>query len=397
LPSLPALSPDEEEEMSISSVGSTIRDLPRVLQAARQHPGDRFLSVYLDTSPARAIGRGHLVAFHDACKTLRSRQESPVGDDLPRFEAAVAQVDAYLATLSPLGAPGLAIFATGEGTDVIATPLPLRPLDRVVWAPRPAIEPLAAALDEYERVAVLLVDKERSRLFTVYLGEIEERQVLVDEVPGKQDTGDWFALSQKRFERHHEDHVLRHVKRTIRALSDELETHPFDRIFIGGTDEAVALLVNRLPRRLRGRLAGNLSLPLYASDTEVLTAALAAAEAAERREEAEVVQTLIDAETTPHVSLGLESTLGALAAGRVHRLFVAADLDLTGARCETCGRMTVDFARCPACGGTIRPIADLKEEAIQTALAQDARVEFVSGQASTRLMERGGLGALTRY
>jgi peptide subunit release factor 1 (eRF1) len=383
--------------MTASSTASTIRDLPDVLQAVQRNPSDRFLSVFLDTSAQRSIGQGYQIEFRDLCKTMRTQLESADGDDKSRFETAVAQAESYLSTLTTLGAAGLAIFATGLEGGPLATPLPIRPAERVVWAERPAIEPLVAALDECERIVVLLFDKEQSRLVTIFLGEIEARQLLVDDVPGKQGTGDWFALSQKRYERHHEDHVLRHAKRTIHGLSEELQTRPCDRLFIAGPEEAVSFLVHLLPRPLRSRFAGTLALPLYAGDAEVLAAAREAGEAVERREEVEAVQALIDAETSPRTVLGLESTLGALAAGRVHRLFVAADLTRDGAVCETCGRLTGDLDRCLSCAGTTRPFAGLKEQAVERALAQDARVEIVAGLASKLLMRHGGLGAIARY
>ena len=34
-------------------------------------PGARVLSFYVDTSPGRVLGRGHLLNFNDACDGLR--------------------------------------------------------------------------------------------------------------------------------------------------------------------------------------------------------------------------------------------------------------------------------------------------------------------------------------
>lgn len=64
--------------------------------------------------------------------------------------------------------------------------MPAVPGDEAAWETRPQLEPLYALRDTFERVAVALGDKERARLFTVFLGQIETRQEVVDAVPGKQ-------------------------------------------------------------------------------------------------------------------------------------------------------------------------------------------------------------------
>ena len=79
------------------------------------------------------------------------------------------------------------------------------------WDVQPHLAPLYALLGEYERVAAILIDKERARLFIVYLGAIEEQRELRDWVPGKQATGGWFALAQTHYARRHEEYVLHHV------------------------------------------------------------------------------------------------------------------------------------------------------------------------------------------
>jgi hypothetical protein len=42
-------------------------------------------------------------------------------------------------------------------------------------------------------------------------------------------------------------------------------------------------------------------------------------------------------------------------------------------------------------------VRDLRERIAERALDQGARVEVVSGEASARLLEHGGVGAWTRY
>jgi Bacterial archaeo-eukaryotic release factor family 10 len=80
-------------------------------------------------------------------------------------------------------------------------------------------------------------------------------------------------------------------------LTTLLRKHPFDRLFIAGPDEAVAMLRHQLPRILRARLAGALELELFAGETDILHAARSAAEAIERQEEADAIDELLDAVT----------------------------------------------------------------------------------------------------
>jgi hypothetical protein len=59
--------------------------------------------------------------------------------------------------------------------------------------------------------------KQRARLFTVFLGEIEERASFQEELlPARTDQG---GLSQAGYQRHHEAHVHWHLKRVVQRLA----------------------------------------------------------------------------------------------------------------------------------------------------------------------------------
>lgn len=375
-----------------------VQSIPEVLDRLRSAPPDRrYLSVHLDTSPGRTIGQAYTTWLRDAIRQLRDEIGDADREEKQRFERAAQAVETFVAVQATNEPPGLAMYADGTGELELAVALPMSPLNLVTWKEQPAIEPLVEALDEQERIAVLLIDKERTRLFTIFLGQIEERTVFADEVPGAQATGGWFGLSQKRYQRHHEDHVLRHVKRTVRAMMDELRQHPFDRLFVSGSPEAVTTLTHQLPRPLRDRLAGTFELELFASDAEVLGAAMREAELAERRYELDEVHALLNASTGQNAAVGADATLGVLNEARVHRLFVARDLDLDGAECPTCSRLLLQTGDCPVCGTTLEPVPSIRERAIASALDQGARVEVVAGEAADLLMEHGGMAAWTRY
>ena len=287
---------------------------------------------------------------------------------------------------------------SGEPPDYLyAVTLPAPPSERLRWGSHPDLEPLQVLLDDYERVGVLLLDAERARLFTVYLGTIETKETIEDYVPPKQSGGGWFALAQTRAARHREDHMLRHVKRVTAALMTVLRQQPFDRLYLAGPTEPLALLQHHLPRRLRVRLAGTLNLEMFAPDTEVLQATLAAAERTEREAETAAVAALVEAATTRRATLGLVAALAALNEGRAHLLFLADAWSPVGAECAACGALLPGVGPCPTCGAPTEPVADLRGRVIERALDQGAKLEFVSGEAAALLAVHGGIGAWTRY
>jgi peptide subunit release factor 1 (eRF1) len=371
------------------------KSLPELLRELRaEAPGAPVLSIFLDTTPERIAGRAYLMTFRDLCQEVREHLGAGERDPL---EAAIARAERFLGALTVPSGPGLAVFASADPDRLQIASLPARPPELAVWAPYPETAPLEAMLDDLERVAVALFDSERARLFTLYLGEIEERRELTDDLPRKQATGGWYGLAQTRFARHREDHLLRHVKRTTAALLELLRARPFDRLFLAGPDEALAALRHHLPRPLRVRLVGTLSLELFAGEAGIRDAVLAAAERVERRAEVALVAELIDAATSIHVALGADNTLEALNEGRVHELVIADSFAERGWQCQTCGRLRTAAVRCPECGVEMAPARDLRRGALARALGQGARLELVTGEAAAMLAERGGIGAWTRF
>jgi peptide subunit release factor 1 (eRF1) len=373
-----------------------VQAIPRLLKVLRESnpPDGKVLSVYLDISPKRIAGQAYLMAYRDLCKDLRA--QLPAAERKP-FEAAATQAERFLVEEFAPRNKGLAIFASGSPGYFYSVPLPERPSDQMSWDASAHLEPLQWMLDECERTAVVLFDQGQARLFTIYLGLLEEHLTIDGDVPRKQKTGGWAALRQSRFSRHRDDHVLRHAKHTATALMTMYRSHPFDRLLVGGPDEPLAVLTHQLPPALRDRIAGTLRLEPFSTDAEIVRATLDALESCERRGEVALIDELLDGESSAHAALGVRDTLDALNEGRTHVLFIADSFEGFGGECPSCGRLTAGPGPCPSCGVPTEPVPDLGESVIQRALDQGARVEIVSGDAAARLLTRGGLGAWTRY
>lgn len=373
-----------------------LQSIPALLKVISESPipPGNVLSVYVDTSPKRVEKQGYLLSFRDLAKTMR--QELPDSEIVP-FNAAASQAERYLTTNVATRYPGCAIFSASQPGYFFVAPLPRRTANAMHWDARPHLDELRAILDDYERAAIVLFDARRARLFTVYLGQLDEHLTITDQVPRKQKTGGWAALSQSRYAHHRENQVLEHARHTVAALVSMLRSHPFDRLFIGGPDEALSILKHQLPKPLRDRLDGTLRIELFASDSEVLKAALKAMEDQERQAEIAAIDELFEAPPTDHAALGPDKVLDALHDERLYTLFLADTFAEIGSECPRCNRLITGPGPCPVCGSETEPVIDLPERVTQRAIDQGARVEIMSGAAADILSTRGGLAAWTRY
>ena len=292
---------------------------------------------------------------------------------------------------------GLAVFSSSDNSLWRVFRLPMAVRDQLIVSDRPCVTPLMMLADEYERYLVLLIDQQTARLFVVYLGEIEEYNEFKDElVPKpKSDPGE----SVDKLQRRHEAHVVGHVKHAIQVTERYWQREPYDWLIIGGTENPLAQLRERLPKALRDHLAGEIVVPVDASAEQVLQSAANVVAANERRVEAERVDALLTSALGkgPGV-IGLSETLQALVKGDVLTLVVEEDFQQPGFECPNCHFMVgTHMLRCPLCGTLLEAQGDIVERTIGRALDQNARIEIVRGPMRQQLGEHGHIGALLRY
>ena len=204
----------------------------------------RVLSVYLDLDPATQVRRSYEIALEDLIKTARARLDDASAREA--FETEAARVQTWLDSEKPRG-KGLAVVSCSPRNLWRADFLAVRVMNHLAFEPTPDVAPLLRIVDEYERYAVAVVDKETARLFTVFAGEIEAVETFEDYVPPHHKQG---GPSQANMQRHHEAHVFRHLKRVAERLTQLRRKRSFDRLVIAGPVEATSELRRILPRAL---------------------------------------------------------------------------------------------------------------------------------------------------
>ena len=362
------------------------------LQQLSQAPG-KTLTVYLDVDQTNVANRKRQFETHlkDMLKQLRAAH--PDDDELT---LTCGEVEEIVRTIEPTGkALVLARHRTLGVTfrNVIRIALP----SFAYWSNGAFLRPLLEALDEHERFGIVLVDQKRARLFTVFLGDIEEHKDLISQIPPRPDAPTTDKLrSQSKMERHHDESVSTHVRfvaAEIARLMDQLEV---DRLIIGGNVGVASELARALPKRLRGRLVEVLPIPVTATTDAILTRAGEVQMRLERAEELEIVRDLLkEVRKNGRAVAGLAATLEAINEGRVWKLVYLQGAALEGGVCNGCN-MLFDPADevCAVCGKKVESEPHMVDRMARAVLEHGGHVEMVDGPAAEALRAIAEVAAL---
>ncbi|HEX8986295.1 MAG TPA: VLRF1 family aeRF1-type release factor [Bryobacteraceae bacterium] len=361
--------------------------------------GGCVLSVYLNVDQSRSanLNRGYVRILKELLRACEQR----LTDDKQRkaFAGCSERVLARVAG-SDARARALALFCDHDGV-FWERPLSV-PLESALrWEEKPYVRPLVEAVDEYERYGVVLVGREKARLFTVYLGEIEEHTGIFAPEKRKfykaasKDTN----LSQPNLQRREEEHALWHLKEVAAALEQIALQSKFDRLVLAGPHEITTELHGLLSKKLQSLLVRSLAMPIDAGEQLLLKETMRIEEEMERTTELELVERLITAASKDSQAvLGLKPTLEAMRQGRILKLVYAQGAEPPGAQCAKCGTLFAETSgACAYCGGPLRPITDIVGRLADLVFNSGGQVENVRGTAAGRLREKEIVGAFLRF
>ena len=361
--------------------------------------GDCVLSVYLnvDQSLSANLNRGYVRTLKELLRACEQR----LTDDKERkaFAGCSERVLARVAG-SDARARALALFCDHDGV-FWERPLSVPVASALRWEEKPYVRPLVEAVDEYERYCVVLVGREKARLFKVYLGEIEEHTDIL--APEKRKSSKAASkdtnLSQPNLQRREEEHALWHLKEVAGALEHIASQSKFDRLVLAGPREITTELHGLLSKKLQSMLVRSLAMPFDANEQSLLKETMRIEEEVERTTELELVERLITAASKDSQAvLQLKPTLEAMRLGRIHELVYAQGAEMPGAQCANCGTLFAEVSgTCVYCSGPLRPIPDIVGRLADLVFYSGGHVENVRGTAADRLREKGLIGAFLRF
>lgn len=356
--------------------------------------GSCIVSLFLNVSPQDRKKQAYISKFKNLVKALPEEKFNKCKEDFNKIES-------FLQTERESFKKSLVIYSSVKNNFWVRYDLNVDIKDDLIIDKTPYTTPLFDLLDNYQKYGVVVVDKRTARVFLVFLGDIEEYGMLHHEdVPGKHKKGGWFALAEKRYERHIDYHVKMHLKDVLDKFSDFLKDKEIRRLIIAGPDEAISEFIDIIPNEIKQKIVARTYIEKYASKEEVLEKVLPVIEEYERSKESKTVSELITRSLkNDNAVLGVDDVLKYLRDKRVMKLIVAKDHKVDGFICENCGFATTQSVECcMECGSCVMKSDNLIEKAIEMALEQAAMIEVVKDENDKdKLIQYGGIGAFLRF
>ncbi|MFL6274046.1 MAG: hypothetical protein ACJ74G_02470 [Blastocatellia bacterium] len=369
----------------------------RQLQQHPSGPDSCILSLYVnvDQSNAANLNRGFITQVENL---FRQMAEDEKLDHRERLDAESKRALAFLGDYSARG-KGLVIFSDSKRDFWWQRDLHVAVPTGVRWSQKPWLRPLLELLEDHDRYAVVLIDKQRARVLTVDASGMQQHTEVLSDVPNKHaTTGTDHIMSQTQMQRDHDEHVRAHVHRVIDELTGVVDRLSLSRLVIGGPVEATSTLANQLPKRLEQMIIGTIAVPLDASYERLSNELNKVQQQSEGEDEARLVESMITAAMKgDRAVLGIGDTLAAIQEQRVYRMVVARDYRLEGKECKACHVLVVDGdSQCAFCGGDLQAAPDLINRASHRVIEQAGKVQIVSGPAADKLAGTG-VGAVLRF
>jgi peptide chain release factor subunit 1 len=365
-----------------------------------ERPHHAVLSVYLDVDQSRAanLNRGFETLLKDTLASIQSTIREPA--ELERFTRSAHHIKDFVCAYQP-GAHVLALFF--DETDGFFRHIELDATipGQAWWDHELFLQPLAGALKEFEHFGIVLVDRNNLRLFTVFLGHIEEH-VREDfgnhRVRHIKTVGFNHIGSASRVQRKADERVRLNLRHVIKMMDWLVSARKPNRLILAGTPEVTTQLRNLLPKRLALQVMGTVDIGMDAPISDVLTAARPIAEEYERDAELQKVNEVVTAAAkNGKAVIGLGHTLKAMNSDRVWELVYSEDFHTPGFECSKCAALfSAERASCQYCGGVLQPVGDVVERVLEHALRSGVKVDVVTGEASASLDTSGGIGALLK-
>ncbi|MCX7941938.1 MAG: hypothetical protein N2516_02450 [Dictyoglomaceae bacterium] len=289
-----------------------------------------------------------------------------------------------------ISANTLAIFSCSAKDWFEVYPLYPSLKSRLVVDKDPYTKPIIRLLESQNPYLVILLTKDKARIFTYHLGILKEEGEVESEIPKKHKQGGWESSDWQRW---HETHVVWHLK----DVFDFIKKFNGDkRIIIGGSSPTISEFKELLPKNLQERIIGEINLEITSPIKELLDKIEKFINEYEGKETEELVERIfVNTKKGKDSTYGLEEVAFIVHEDRIQTLLVTENFEKEGFQCPRCFYISPYLTECPFCNIKMEIRNDIVDEIIEEAINKKAKLIFIKDKNLGKKIEN--IGAILRF
>jgi peptide chain release factor subunit 1 len=335
-----------------------------------------------------------------AREALRARESRT--DEKEKRESTRADIDRILrlsADLRSNGSHAKAIFACAAQKIWREYDLPPTLPGTQLFVDRHFhLKPIAHLLGAFPKLGVVLIDRQRARIFDLRLRELTERDFVVQPLSRRGRSDGYAGYEGGRAQRRVDDEARQHYKTVAALLKDSLEKGVFEKWILGCQDVHRSQFEPQLPPYVGQALLGHFNADLqHITRDEIRTRAQQIVEQWQSdRRRGIVALVLSQARSHGRGVTGLRRVLRALEMGEVQTLLLGEAFQAHAVQCTGCGHIDAHIVNyCPVCGRPTQEIVDVGEAILPRVIRGDIETFYVKDDSEFDKV--GNVAALLRF
>ncbi|MFO7929596.1 MAG: hypothetical protein R6U35_08010 [Candidatus Humimicrobiaceae bacterium] len=363
--------------------------------------GEYVVTTYLLVDGSRTNKRDYLTKLNSMVTKKRSEIESDDNideNDKKKIYLVLEKIKKYVNDRFKSDATKtLLIYADNNSLwEVLRVPVIMR--SKIIIDPKPHTQNLRALLQNFKKYGVLLIDREKAQIYSLYLGEIRQYlAAFINDVPSKVNFRSEAALREKKLLGKIEEKLHHFFKNVNDKALQLFRDGKLDNLILAGRKEILSKFRNYLHNYLESKYIGSIDAQPDTEIHEIKKRTQQLIYDHEKKTKEKLIDKLFE-EYNPNgwAVIGIKSVISSLLIEQVRTLVYDRDFSQDGYICDSCMYITLDKKeKCPYCEGKLVYYSDIVDEIVEDALSQNC--EIVDVEENEKLKESGGIAAILRY
>ncbi|MBN2073470.1 MAG: hypothetical protein JW770_05960 [Actinobacteria bacterium] len=363
---------------------------------------DPVISVYLQVDRARVNKNEYLSSLNSMITRRRAEVEKDevlTKNNKRKIISMMDRIKAYYNDKFMTGSTKTSVIFARADDLWEEFRLPIVMKSKIIIDPKPYTQDLRSAFKNYKKYGVLLIDREKAQIYSIYLEEVREYlAAIISDVPSKVNFRSNAVLREKKILGRIEEKLHGFFKIVNDRTLELFKENRFDYLILAGRKDIIPNFYNYLHSYLQSKYIGSIVAEPDSGTADIRDKALHFIKDFEDRTKDGLIDRLLDEHNPGGLGvLGIEATIRALIRDQVKILIYNNGFMHKGYVCEDCLFITTGTGRaCPYCGSSKLVLYnDIVDEMVEMAINQGS--DIVDVDDNERLREAGNIGAVLRY